>query len=50
MKTMFKKLGEILLQILYTNIGSESYRDLLDNIEHHMGIVIDLGGGTGAVI
>ena len=47
---MFRKIGEILLQILYTNVSNEFYRDLLENIDYHVGVVIDLGGGTGAVI
>jgi len=47
---MFKKIGEILLQILYTNVNNEFYRDILENIDHRVGVVIDLGGGTGAVI
>jgi len=50
LKTMFKKIGEILLQILYTNVDSEFYRGMLENIDHHMGIIIDLGDGTGAII
>lgn len=46
---MFKKIEEILLQILYTNVSNEFYRDLLENTDHHIGIIIDLGGETGAV-
>ena len=47
---MFKKIEEILLQILYTNVGSGFYRDILENTDHHMGIIIDLGGRAEAVI
>ncbi len=50
MKTMFRKIGEVLLQILYANIGNEFYRDALENIGQHLGVVVDLGGGTGAVM